>query len=230
MTVLVNQRSRNMRALLTILTVIAMAALPTQTAAGGPPCVTRDVGLGGVGRARVIIFTGAGSEEPVCALVATFAAEGVRARIAEGTDREGALVVAALTPGRGATVIVRDGVLAVSPSGTAPADDPAAVAVGPFVVPPGGGFPSASGDPSAVARVVLAYAGARIVIFQTTPVTVIDLALALRDQPDLFGIDAPERAVILASGSSAALELHTDLGTLGTPVATPRALVLVRRP
>jgi hypothetical protein len=59
---------------------------------------------------------------------------------------------------------------------------------------------------------------------------VIDLALALRDQPDLFGIDAPERAVILASGSSAALELHTDLGTLGTPVATPRALVLVRRP
>jgi len=165
--------------------------------------MTRDVGLGGVGRARVVSFTGAGSEEQVCALVATFAADGIRARIVEGTDREGALVAAALTPGRGALVLVRDGVLTVSAAGSG--DDPAALAVGPFVVPPGGGFPSASGDPSAVARVVLAYAGSRIAVFQTTPVTVIDLALALRDQPDLFGIDAPERAVVLASGSSAAI-------------------------
>jgi len=219
-----------MRTLLSILVVVAVAALPARTAAGGPPCMTRDIGLGGVGRARVVSFTGAGSEEQVCALVATFAADGVRARIVEGTDREGALLAAALTPGRGATLIVRDGVLAVSPAGSTSGEDPAGVAVGPFVVPPGGGFPSASGDPSSVARVVLAYAGSRIAVFQTTPVTVIDLALALRDQPDLFGIDAPELAVILASGSSAALELHTDLGTLGSPVATSRALILVRRP
>jgi len=217
-----------MRILLCLMAALALAALPDRTAAGGPPCMTRDVGLGGVGRARVVSFTGAGSEEQVCALVATFAADGIRARIVEGTDREGALVAAALTPGRGALVLVRDGVLTVSAAGSG--DDPAALAVGPFVVPPGGGFPSASGDPSAVARVVLAYAGSRIAVFQTTPVTVIDLALALRDQPDLFGIDAPERAVVLASGSSAALELHTDLGPLGSPVATPRALVLVRRP
>ena len=81
-----------------------------------------------------------------------------------------------------------------------------------------------------VAASLTAGTGATLVVIRTTPVTVIDLARALRDQPDLFGIDAPERAVVLASGPAAELRLRTDAGTMGADPATPKTLVLIRQP
>lgn len=192
-----------------------------------PACDARQAGLSGVGRAAVVSFTAAVGGESVCALVANLSAAAVSARIVAVPRGEDALVVAAITPGAGATLRVRDDGLAVEPGGSPGGDG---LAVGPFVVPPGGGFPGADTHDSEQARVVLAYAGSRLVLIHTTPVTIVDLALALRDQPDLFGIDAPERAVLLASGSGAVLQLRTDAGTLGAAPATTAALELMKRP
>jgi hypothetical protein len=216
-------------AVLAALAVSAATARAPAQMPSVPVCESHQAGLGGVGRAETVSFTGAVGRERVCALVANLSAGAVSARIIDGARGGDALVVAAITPGGGAVLGVRDGALAVeaAPPGT---PQGVSVAIGPFVVPPGGGFPSADAHDSEQVRVALAYAGSRLVLIQTTPVTIVDLALALRNQPDLFGIDAPERAVLLASGSGAVLQLHTDDGTLGTSPATPQALELTKRP
>jgi len=202
----------------------ALETAPAQMTA--PECAPHEAGLAGIGRAGVVAFTGAVDGERVCALVANLSAGAVQARIVDGAPGD-ALVAAALTAGSGATLLVNDGALAVAASSDGPADG---LPVGPFVVPPGGGFPALDAADTEQARVVLAYSGPRLVVIRTTPVTVIDLARAMRDQPDLFGIDAPERAVVLASGPAAELRLRTDAGTMGADPATPKTLVLIRQP
>ena len=101
---------------------------------------------------------------------------------------------------------------------------------GPYVVAPGGAFPSFGGDTAELPRVVLAYSGQRTFLIATTPVALVDLAKELRAQPGAFGADAFERAVIIASGPNAALSLRTADGTVGAPsVTTPRVLLLMKR-
>ncbi len=76
---------------------------------------------------------------------------------------------------------------------------------------------------------MLAYAGQRLLVIGTSPVALVDLARALRDQPDLFGADAVERAVVLAGGTDASLLLRGADGTLGALAPTARYLVLIKR-
>ena len=83
------------------------------------------------------------------------------------------------------------------------------------MVAPGGVIPSFGADTAEAPRVVLAFAGQRVLLIGTTPVALVDLAQELRSQPDLFGADAIERAVILASGPDAALSLRSDDGNFG---------------
>ncbi|GAC1615602.1 MAG: hypothetical protein NVS4B13_09860 [Candidatus Elarobacter sp.] len=101
---------------------------------------------------------------------------------------------------------------------------------GPYVIAPGGVLPSFGGDTAEAPRVVVAYAGQRVLVIGTTPVALLDLARALRDHPGLFDADAIERAVVIASGPGAALSLNTAGGTLGaTTVTTPQMLVFTKR-
>jgi hypothetical protein len=103
--------------------------------------------------------------------------------------------------------------------------------VGPYVVAPGGNFPDAGGDVSEAARVVLAFSGQRVLLIATTPLELVDLTRVLRDRPDLFGADAVERAVVIASGPNAALSLHGDGAPIGTlSIPAPPVLALVKRP
>jgi hypothetical protein len=77
---------------------------------------------------------------------------------------------------------------------------------------------------------VLAYAGQRVLVIGTSPVALVDLARALRAQSSLFGTDAVERAIVLASGPNAALSLHTADGVFGAPaVSTLKVLLLIKR-
>ncbi|HZO95393.1 MAG TPA: hypothetical protein VFB22_16715 [Candidatus Baltobacteraceae bacterium] len=100
--------------------------------------------------------------------------------------------------------------------------------VGPYVVAPGGVIPDFNGDTSELPRVVLGYAGQRVFVIATSPVELVDLARALRDQPDLFGADeAFERAIVLASGPSASLTLRTSAGEMRGGGTAPPARVLV---
>ena len=197
-----------------------------QTAPPSPPasaCEPKQALLGGIGRASVVAFTGAVFGDRVCATVATIAIDGFAATLAPAPGAN-ALVDAALGTGTGATLVVSPYALGALAEGPAPAGA-ATARVGPFVVAPGGTIPNFNGDTASLPRVVLAFAGQNLLLIGTTNVTLVDLAKALRDQPDLFGADAVERAVVLASGSNAALALRTADGTFGS-AALPAAQVL----
>jgi hypothetical protein len=204
------------------LTLGALLALGPVARAQTPPpaspaphastaCETRSAPLGGIGRASVVAFTGRIFGDHVCATVANLAIDGYRASIAQ-TMQPGALVSATVMPGSGAT-------LSVAPDGTAlvvagGANGPGAV--GPLLIAPGGTLAVQAGDTNALPRVVLAFGGQRVLVIGTTPVTLVDLAQALRDHPDLFGAVTVERAVVLASGPTAALSLQTSDGTMAS--------------
>jgi hypothetical protein len=182
--------------------------------APSPRCEPREANLGGVGRANVVAFTGPVLGAPVCATVANLSFDGFVARVANAPSSD-ALVVAALSGG---------GSVSLALDGATVAD------AGPYVVAPGGVIPSFNGDIAEAPRVVLAYAGQRVLVIGTSPVALVDLARVLRAQPALFGADAVERAVLLASGSDAALSLNTADGVLGAPaVSTPKVLLLMKR-
>ncbi|HEY0394959.1 MAG TPA: hypothetical protein VGD01_10750 [Candidatus Elarobacter sp.] len=187
-------------------------ASPAAAASGR--CEPREANLGGVGRASVVAFTGPVLGAPVCATVANLSFDGFTARVASAAAPD-ALVVAALSGG---------GTVALALEGASLGD------AGPYVVAPGGVIPSFGGDISEAPRVVLAYAGQRVLVIGTTPVALVDLARVLRAQSSLFGADAVERAVLLASGNDAALSLNSAGGVLGaTTVSTPRVLLLIKR-
>jgi hypothetical protein len=170
--------------------------------------------LGGIGRAGVVAFTGPISGAPACATFANVASDGFDARVGDAAASD-ALVAA--TTGTGGEV-------------TVPLRDTALSGVGPYVVAPGGGFPPSNGDVGEASRIVLAFAGPRVLLIATTPVELVDLTRVLRDRPDLFGADAVERAVVIATGPQAALSLRTDSGTIGAPaVVAPSVLSLVKR-
>ena len=204
----------------TMLAVSLAAPALAQTAAPPAPmpsassaCVASQTSLGGIGRAIRVPFTGAIFGAHVCATVANLAFDGFTARIADAPSGD-AVVTAALTGGGDVTV---------------PLEGATVTGAGPYVVAPGGVLPSFAGNSAEVPRVVLAYAGQRVLVIATTPVALVDLARALRDHPGLFDADAIERAVVIASGPDAALSLRTD-GALQQPnVTTPRMLLLIKR-
>jgi hypothetical protein len=190
----------------------AYAQVPAGT--GDTPCAPRQTNLGGIGRAGVVAFTGAISGAPVCAAFANVAFDGFEARLGAAPAPD-ALISAAVSPGGDVTVPLEGATLS---------------GVGPYVVAPGGSFPAAAGDVTEAARVVLAFAGQRVLLIATTPVELVDLTRVLRDRPDLFGADAVERAVVIASGPNAVLSLHADGGVIGaSSIATPSVLSLVKR-
>jgi hypothetical protein len=186
-----------------------------QTApAPAPACEVRQANLGGIGRASVVAFTGPVLGAPVCATVANLSIDAFAARIAEAPSPD-ALVVAALTNGGGIAL---------------PLEGATATDLGPYVVAPGGVIPSFNGDIAEAPRVVLAYAGQRVLVIGTSPVALVDLARVLRAQSSLFGTDAVERAIVLASGPNAALSLNTADGVFGaSSISTPKVLLLIKR-
>ncbi|MBV8369544.1 MAG: hypothetical protein JO036_11545 [Candidatus Eremiobacteraeota bacterium] len=178
------------------------------------PCAPRQTLLGGVGRASVVSFVGPVFGAPVCATVANLSFDGFTARIADAPAAD-ALVTAALTGGGSLSVPLEGATLA---------------GAGPWVVAPGGTIPDFGGDTAEAPRVVLAYAGQRVLVIATTPVALVDLAKELRTHPDRFGADAIERAVVIASGPNAAVSLRGDDGLVGaSAVQTPKVLLLVKR-
>ncbi|MEA2665000.1 MAG: hypothetical protein QOI11_1944 [Candidatus Eremiobacteraeota bacterium] len=231
-----------------VLSLAFAAPAPAQTApaaavppAGAGACERRQANLGGVGRASVVAFTGAIFGDRVCATVANLSLDGVTARISD-TPPAAALAVAPLASGMGAMLVLSGDALSVVPAGAAlpssnvtaagnvpPPAGGASAAVGPFVVAPGGQIPNFGGDTRAEPRIVLAYAGQRLLLIGTSPVTLVDLARALRDQPDLFGADAVERAVVLARGTEASLALNPAEGAFGTASQAARYLTLSKR-
>ena len=194
--------------------VPAAPALAQAVPLAAPACEARETTLGGIGRVTVFAFTGPVFGGRVCATVANLGSDQFTARVADAPSDD-ALVTAALTGGGDVT---------------APLGDAAVTGAGPYVVAPGGVFPSFGADTAELPRVVLAYAGQRTFLIATTPVALVDLAKELRSQPGAFGADAFERAVILASGPNAALSLRTADGTVGAPtVTTARVLLLIKR-
>jgi len=207
-----------MRFALAALALALAAAAPTLAQAPAAPgdasCTPRETALGGIGRAGVVAFTAAISRAPVCAVFANVAFDGFDARLGDAPAAD-ALVSAAITTGGDVTV---------------PLDGATLTGVGPYVVAPGGSFPAGAGDVGEAPRVVLAFAGQRVLLIGTTALELVDLTRLLRDRPDLFGADAVERAVVIASGPNAALALRTDAGVIGAAsIATPAVLSLVKR-
>ena len=206
-----------------LLTALFSATLCTaagaQTAAPSPApapfaCDVRQANLGGVGRALTVAFTGPIFGARVCATVANLAFDGFDAQAAAAPVPD-AVVAAALGDGGTTTIAFGGATLA---------------AVGPYLVAPGGELVTFGADSSESARVVLAFAGQRVLVIATTPVALIDLARTLRDHPGLFDADAIERAVVIASGPQAAVSIRTVDGTLGAPsITTPRVLSLLKR-
>jgi hypothetical protein len=206
-------------------------AVPSPGVSASPPaaaqgCQPRTAMLGGIGRASVVAFTGKVFGDHVCATVANLAIDSFAASLSPA-PAPGALVSAAVGGGTGAALSVGpNGSLAV----TAGSGGAGSVAVGPVLIAPGGRLAIETGDPTALPRLVLAFAGQRVLVIGTSPVTLIDLARILREQPDLFGADAFERAVVLASGPTASLALQTDSGRLGTqPASASPILSLIKR-
>ncbi|MDB5070459.1 MAG: hypothetical protein JWM87_1570 [Candidatus Eremiobacteraeota bacterium] len=198
-------------------TPAAQPALPAVSLppAGMSSCEARQSTLaGGVGRAIVVAFTGPVFGARVCATVANLAFDGFTARIADAPSND-AVVTAALSDG-GAVSLALEGATVTG--------------AGPYVVAPGGVFPSFGGETAEAPRVVIAYAGQRVLVIATTPVALVDLARALRDHPGLFDADAIERAVVVASGPNATVSLRTADGVLGAPtVTTSKMLLLIKR-
>jgi hypothetical protein len=202
-------------ALLALALASAASAVRAQTGETLAACRAREANLGGIGRASVVAFTGPVFGAPVCATVANLAIDGFSARVTDAPPSD-ALVTAALANGGGDISL--------------PLGDITLTGVGPYVVAPGGVVNGFGGDTSEAPRVVLAYAGQRVLVIGTSPVALLDLARILRTQPALFGSDAVERAVLLASGPGAAISLNTSDGVFGTaPAGTPRALVFIKR-
>jgi hypothetical protein len=196
--------------------VLSLAASPAraQTAPPAAGCEAREANLGGIGRASVVAFTGPVFGARVCATVANLSIDAFTARLADAASSD-ALVSAAVTAGGDVTL---------------PLEGATVTGIGPYVVAPGGIFPSFGGDTSELPRVVLAYAGQRVLVIGTTAVALVDLARILRTEPDLFGADAVERAVVLASGPQAAVSLRTGAGLFGpAAIASPRVLLLIKR-
>jgi hypothetical protein len=199
---------------LVVLGIAGARPAAAQITPAPPACERREANLGGIGRATVVAFTGPVFGAHVCATVANLSIDGFTARLA-GATADDALVTAAVVPGGDVTL---------------PLDGATVTGIGPYVVAPGGQFPSFGGDTAEAPRVVLAYAGQRVLVIGTTAVALVDLARILRTEPDLFGADAVERAVILASGPSAAVSLRTASGIIGAPAITaPRVLLLIKR-
>lgn len=206
-----------MRPAIAALALACAVAAPAaaQTTPSDAPCAPRQTNLGGIGRAGVVAFVGPISRAAACATFANVAFDGFAAHVGD-TAATDALAVATVGTGGDVTVPLGDATLS---------------GVGPYVVAPGGGFPASSGDVSEAPRVVLAFAGPRVLLIATTPVELVDLTRVLRDRPDLFGADAVERAVVIAGGPQAALSLRTDSGTIGAPAVTaPSVLSLVKGP
>jgi hypothetical protein len=176
-------------------------------------CDARESTLGGIGRITVFAFTGPVFGGRVCATVANLASDLIVARVADAPSDD-AVVTAAL--GGGGDVAV-------------PLGDVSVTGAGPYVIAPGGMIPAFGSDTAELPRVVLAYSGQRTFLIATTPIALVDLAKELRTQPGAFGADAFERAVILASGPSAALSLRTADGTVGSNATTPRVLLIMKR-
>jgi hypothetical protein len=187
----------------------ASAQPAPQPSASAAPCVRQDVALaGGIGRASVVAFTGPVYGQRVCAIVANLAADTFTTAVS-ATPADDAVVSAGVSNGTGTTLESHLG--------------------GPFVIAPGGTFGDFGGDNTEVPRVLIAYAGQRVLLVRTTAVTLLDLAHALREQSAVFGSDAAERAVILASGDAATMLVRTADGTLGTTPGTPLQLALIKR-
>jgi hypothetical protein len=201
-------------ALVLVLAVGAPARAQAPAAPADTPCTPRQSNLGGIGRAGVVAFTAAISRASVCATFANVAYDGFDARLGD-TPPPDALAVAAVTGGGDVSV---------------PLDGATLTAAGPYVVAPGGRFPDSTGDVSEAARVVLAFSGQRVLLIATTPLELVDLTRVLRDRPDLFGADAVERAVVIASGPTAVLSLRGEAGVIGaSSVATAPVLSLLKR-
>ena len=200
-----------------VLALSLVSSLGAPAFAQSPPpaatCEPRAAGIGGIGRASVIAFTGPVFGARVCATVANLAIDAFTARLADAPAAD-ALVTAAV--GAGGEV-------------TLPLEGATVSGIGPYVIAPGGVFPSFGGDTSEVPRVVFAYAGQRVLVIGTTAVALVDLARILRTEPDLFGADAVERAVLLDSGPDAALQLNTAAGRFGALPNTVRVLSLIKR-
>ena len=185
-----------------------------QVAPQAPVCERREGNLGGIGRATVVAFTGPVFGARVCATIANLSFDGFTARLADVASDD-ALVAAAVVPGGDVAL---------------PLEGATVTGIGPYVIAPGGVFPSFGGDVAETPRVVLAYAGQRVLVIGTTAVALVDLARILRTEPDLFGADAIERAVVLASGPNAAIALRTAGGLFGSvPTGAPRVLLLMKR-
>lgn len=202
-------------ALVLVLAAGAPAGAQTPAAPSDAPCTPRQTNLGGIGRAGVVSFTAAISRAQVCATFANVAFDGFEARLGDAAPAD-ALAAASVVTGGNVSV---------------PLDGLTLTGVGPYVVAPGGNFPDSAGDVNEAARVVLAFSGQRVLLIATTPLELVDLTRVLRDRPDLFGADAVERAVVIASGPNAVLSLHGDgppIGTLSNPA--PPVLALVKRP
>jgi len=223
-----------MRIALAVLALSLGTAGPAASQTPAPPpaaaspdtaatCRPREENLAGIGRASIVAFTGAVFREHVCATVANVALDAFEARI---LDPGGAPVPAAAD----SAVPFADASLGEGGDVTFALAGANVTGVGPYVVEPGGQFPSLGGDTAERSRVVLAYAGARLLLIAMTPVALADVARVLRDQPDLFGADAVERAVVLASGPDASLLLRSDEGALGRAApASHRVLELAKR-
>jgi hypothetical protein len=204
---------------------VTASPAPSAAPSDGPnasACTPRRANLGGIGQASVVAFTGAVFGDRVCATVANVAIDGFTARIAGAAASstgapasDEALVTATLGEG-GSVTFALDGATVSN--------------VGPYVVEPGGRFPQLSGDVAAQPRAVLAYAGQRVLVIGFTAVTLPDLVRVLRDQPDLFGADAVERAVVLSSGRGAGVLLNASGGPMGASGdSSQRILQLIKR-
>lgn len=201
-------------ALLAFALTSAVSPVRAQTSEPLAACRAREANLGGIGRASVVAFTGPVFGAPVCATVANFGFDLFSARVVDAPP-PGALAVAALGNGGGNV--------------TLPVGDLSLSGVGPYVIAPGGEIGTFA-DTAEAPRVVLAYAGQRVLLIGTSPVALVDLARIFRTQPALFGADAIERAVIVASGPTAALTLNASDGVFGAAtVGTPRLLVFIKR-
>jgi hypothetical protein len=196
---------------------LALTAPALAQPAPAAGCAPRSADLGGIGRASVVAFTGAIFGDRVCATVANLPLGTFSARIVQ-TPSSSALVDATIAGAAANAILAIRGAgdLTVVPSDAALGAVVATSPVGPFLVTPGGALGDLGANSDVAPRVVLAFAGQRLVIVGTTPVALADLARALRDEPDLFGIESVERAVVLATGAKARLTIHADGETLGT--------------
>ncbi len=163
-------------------------------------CIATAANLGGIGRARIVAFTAPVSTVRACATVAVLNPGTYTAALVDPSEAiSGTPLVVADADSEG-----RDMVKLGS-----------AAFPGRWAIAPGGAFPDdVAGDTTAASRVVIVFAGQQTLLVATSPVTMVDLTRILRDQPDLFGADSVERALVIASrtGTAPIAALQTDAG------------------